>query len=369
MLPDQEVQRFSLFYFALVCPVILFVAVNLPKIISRQYSSAAFIVLLWFGIVTLISLPRLDINSIYSVGLFCLVLIIVFNAHLAVGVTFINRLFVLSVIACIITTHIGTNEYGYIPAEFLGSRVSLFPRILESALFSSLVIIVNYLNNTSKYRWFFILAAGYFVAFSGSRTTYLVIVFFTIFIAMTKFASFRDRSIYRVFNVTAVIALLIFIYLGTLIQFLHELDSPIINRFIFKTENATVEQATMGTLSSRTWLWEQHFNIFKMNPFVGIGTFDLRDYVMINENIHHTLSTGSESFITAQFARFGIPAFLLIALVFDLQNKGLKARSRLTYFLALVFLISMLFYGSFIVPYNFLLLLLIGLMMDENRIE
>lgn len=357
---EDQVVKFSFVYFLFVLPAIGFIALNIRQIVLRNYSKSATILLLYTIGVSLVSTLRGDFASIYSTLLFSGTVIAILNSKCTVTINFLNTLFLSSIVLSVITTHLGINEFGYLPGVWEG-RVSLFPLIPESAFFCCIIIVANYFLNESPWRFVIYGLALYFLIFSGSKTAFVTLILFFLYSITLHFLPFRIRGLYSIYNVIVAILFIIIINLGSVVQLLKKLDNKIINQLVFRSEQVDDDVAFLQTSSSRLWIWEEHLKIFSKNPLIGVGSFNLSDYATVNPLIQYTSSTGSESFFTSRLARFGLITFGLLLFIFILQQKAINEGDKLSYFLILFLLITMLVYGSFIVPYNFLFLIVIGL--------
>jgi hypothetical protein len=353
-------------YFLFVLPVAAFIALSVRQIVLRNYSRAATVMLIYTIGVSILSVLRGDFTSIYSTLLFSATVIAILNSKITVSVAFLNSLFLLSVALSVVTTHLGMNEFGYLPGVWEG-RVSLFPLLPESAFFCCIVLVANYFLNTSRWRYVIFCLALYFLIFSGSKTALVTLSLFFLYLVTLRFLPFRNRGFYGIYNVAIAILFIIIINLGSAIQLLKKLDNEAINKLVFKSEQVDDDVAFAQTSSSRLWIWGEHLKIFFKNPLIGVGTFNLSDYATVDPTVQYTTSTGSESFFTNQLARFGSISFGLLLFLFTLQKKAINREERLSYFLILFLLITMLVYGSFIVPYNFLFLIVMGLFNSQNN--
>lgn len=364
---EENVERFSLLYFSFISPVALFVLAYISKALRRDQPKECIPLLLFVLVVIPISLYRFDFSSVLNTILFIgIITILLSTSNSGVHINFINWLFILSLVGSIITTHIGINQYGYLPNVWEG-RISLFPAIPESALFCTLVIVINYLYSVSLSRYLYYIFAFYFLLFSGSKTAIVILAAFILFIIIAKFIQFNRSVFYSVYNLIVLLILLGIISLGSAINIIHKFNSPTINKIIFDTEQPDDREVINKTSSTRLWIWEQHSKIFSNNILMGVGSFSMTDYARLDPLIQYTSSTGSESFLTGQLARFGLPALLLIVFLFTVQQRALVHQNKLKYFLVFFLIFSMMVYGSYIVAYNFLFLIVISLF-RENQI-
>jgi len=111
----------------------------------------------------------------------------------------------------------------------------------------------------------------------------------------------------------------------------------------------------------RTWIWSEHLRLAAQNPIFGIGTFDflsLSDF----DPLFGDRSRGSEAFLTGLYARVGLPALILVAAFVAAIVNSVKANRHLNAIVGLFLFIAMLAYGSFLNAYDFVFLIMIGLL-------
>lgn len=370
---EGEIVKYSLQYFLFVIPVLTFVGTFSGSLISRKHSLKAMICLVFFMIVSSISLFRLDMQTFLSTLLFAGSLMVIFNTRMTVGIGFINLLFLVSIVGSVISYHLGGNVFGYIPqpggeanlaAGDIGWRISLFPLVAESGFFALLVILANYYMNKSKSRFLFFGLAFYFLIFSGSRTALVIFVFFICFLVVSHFFPFRRRALYEILNPLLIGSFILLLSFKSLLLLIKDTRIGFLNEYIFKSEKGMSEDASREDVATRSWLWAEHLRIYGGSPIIGVGTFDFASLKTESTKSYHA-STGSESFITGLLARVGLPALLMVYLIFVIQRDGMNSRNPLVYLISLFIFISMISYGSFLVPYNFMFLLLFGVANNE----
>ncbi|MFO7256966.1 MAG: hypothetical protein DIU61_004685 [Bacteroidota bacterium] len=360
------IEKYSVEYFLLVIPVAVFVLVFSPYL-AIGYSNRTLILGIFMLVTCLISVVRLDHQTFLTCCLLTSTFIVVCNSRVPLNIKVINAFYILALIGCAVSYHAGINTFGYLPElESISGfqlredklRISLFPLSPESAFFSLFIIIINYYFNKSISRYFFYAAGGYFMVFSASRTAIAIFAFFACFELTTRVVKFRPRVFYHSLNVIFIFA---FVILSNLKEFhilLSESENPIFRAIMLRTEQQITTASDTRDVATRLWIWEQHLRIFSINPLAGVGTYEFGDYVEgVRSKVYH-FTTGSESFLTAWLARVGIAALLIVAFVVAAQSRALELRSRFTYTMCLFFFMVMISYGSFVVPYNFMFLLM-----------
>ena len=131
------------------------------------------------------------------------------------------------------------------------------------------------------------------------------------------------------------------------------ISNPFVNSLVFRSPEGVQQIEEITNTVYRTLLWDSHLNGFLQSPAIGIGTFKLDD-VATNSYVEEI---GSESFITNWLCRVGGLLTAFCAFILFLFQSAIKRGNKCMYLLLIVLIISMLFYGSFLVPYNFMYLL------------
>lgn len=360
------IERYSTDYFLLVVPVSLFVIAFSPYLFIK-YNPRTLILGVFMLAACVISVIRMDPQTFLTCSLLTSTFIVVNNSGVPLNIKVINALYVLALIGCVISYHYDINPFGYFPelktisASELREdrlRISLFPLSPESAFFSLFIIIINYYFNKSISRFFFYAVGTYFMLFSASRTAIAVFAFFVCFELIVKFVQFRPRAFYYSLNIIFVLAFVVLSNLKALHLMLSQSDNQIFKAIMLRTEQRITESSETRDVATRLWIWEQHFRIFAINPLTGVGTFEFGDYVNEVKTKVYQFTSGSESFLTAWLARVGISALLIVAFVGAVQKRALAMEDRFTYVMSLFFFLVMISYGSFVVPYNFMFLLM-----------
>ena len=368
-------EKYSVVYFLYVLPIFIFIILCLPKICKITNRT---IIPLWIFLffVILISIVRLDIGSIITFTLLVLTIIALVNYNLKVNLKLFNALYLLSIVLAIILFHLNLTDYGYIPGQtrYLREtwRISITPFLLDSGIYSLLIFIINYyFNKNKRLRIFFLILSFYVLVFTGIRSALIIFLIFALFVLVSKNTPLKDRFFYRLYSWGMVFGIIFVLFFNSfLIVVAQKIDMPLFNRIILKEENAVITQKQLKKTIFRTWIWEQHYHIFKRNPLMGIGTFDLAEEVVYPPDAPGGL-TGSESPLTWFFARIGICTIFFILFFRNLWIGGLKLNDKYKYLLPLVILVSLLTYGSYFNPYNFFFLILFasynGIYIQKNR--
>lgn len=358
-LVDLGEQKGSLLYIATVAPTVLYVIVSAPAFLRAKWQMPAVALLIFMVAVTGVSIARLDFATALSIGALCAMLIAILHSRVTVGVTTVNVLFAFSIMAAAVMTAAGVGQYALWPGTD-DWRVSLFPyNVTPSWLFSLIIIGMNYFHNRcAACKWIVIPLALYFMIASGSRTGMIVLALCIAFLACTRVAAFRNRLFYRLFIPLVAAAFVVTLNAESLLLILAGSDNAIANTLLFKSDAGVSGTEEASASIVRTLLWAEHLQIFSENPWIGHGTFVLQDIA----NLEGVNSSGTEAFITGLFARTGVLALLFIAFIYLLAVQALRHKSKLGFCLTILLSISSLAYGSYLVPYDFIFLLLFGAM-------
>ncbi len=350
--------RFSFFYFATVLPILFFLGVNFPrKIFSLKIQQITAPLYIYMALVTLISLVRSDYSTAYNVIILSLFLIIVIENELTINLKLINMLFVWTIIFCVYSYHANINPYGYLPLQgrhvYYLYRVSLFPKaVVGSSFFAFFVFLINYFFNQGRSRRLFIILSLYFAILGASRTVLVCLFLTCCFLFFCKIFIFRNRTLYYVFFLLAFVSVVAVPYGRSFFLHFNNLQNDYLNYVVYHDDSGVESKEDLDKVNSRPLIWKEHYKIFKTSPFIGKGTYSL--------NSEFNFS-GSESFLTGWLARVGLLIIPLVLFFLGLIKKAMITQNQFLYSLLLCIFVIMLNYGSFMVPYNFLFILMFGL--------
>jgi O-antigen ligase len=359
-----KVERFSVAYLMYEVPIVIFLILMLKYILFMQSRLSIF---LWIYLipVIIISIIRMDLSTIITVSLTTITIITIINSKIQINLRLINSLFYLSIVLAVIFFHIGLNKYSYIPGltNYSGVensneqwRISLFPNLLDSGLFSCFIFIINYFYNKERVsRLVVLLLSFYFLVFTGIRSAILLFLVFVIFLIISKVKTFKPSTFYLFYNWIIVLLIVLTLFSGSLLSHLrNNIHNEFFNKIVFKSQDKTVSDKQTKSISMRTWIWEQHYNIFKRNPLFGVGTFSFSKEV--KGAVPGMIA--SESPLTTLLARVGLIVLPFIFFFWNLWLDALFRLNRYCYLLPLLIIISLLTYGSYFSPYNFIFLLI-----------
>lgn len=354
-----------LIYCLTVAPALIFIFAALPAIFSTRWRSASIPIALFALFATAIAFTRSDWATIVSISALCLMLIAIWHTKVTVAPWLINALFLAAIPICMALHAAGLGQYGVFPGQSvddeLAWRVSLFTyNVTPSWLFALVVIGVNYFRNRNRVgRRVMMLFGLYFLLLSGSRTGLIVLALCVAFLICSRAIAFRPRLFYRLFIPFAAVAFVIALNASALLEFVVGSDNAFINTVLFKSEAGAATTGQASTSIVRTLLWAAHVDIFLTDPWVGRGSFALNDITAEFEGLN---TNGSEAFLTGLFARTGLCAIFFLAALYLVARDASRKRDRLAYCLMILFAITSLAYGSYIVPYDFVFLLVFGTM-------
>jgi len=367
-LPTKEtLDRFSPLYFLTILPVYLYIAISVPKVVKRKWTKEGVVLVIFFIATSIISVLRLDFNSLIKISSVSLLFLIVIKTNIRLSTSFLNTLFILSILGGIISYYVGTNVFGFLPGmskanlwQGLGWRVSLFNSIPNSGFFSLIIFIINIFDKRklSFTRKIILLLAIYFLILSGSRTAILIFILIVSFKIITLFKPFeRGKRFLSLSFFFILIALSVF-YFNNFTLALYKLDNSFINSLVFKSKDKIKNEAELEKINYRTWLWDKHVDIYSENPIFGKGDYDIRDYLSAEKQ--YSTTNYSESYLTDLLVKVGILITLFLAFFYYLIKKSIHIHDSILYSMVITLIILMLSYGSFFVPYNFLFLTIIG---------
>lgn len=334
-----------------------------------------------------------------------LIFLISFQENRPIDIRFVQILFLGCCVGSVVSYHMGFNDFGYLPWQELGCtfegifRVSLFPTLSDSALFSLLVLIVSVYYRT-RLSLLVIPLAGYFVYFSYSRTAILVIgilfmvevlarlrvgpniIFFMIsfmIVASVIFAPnagallvkaentftsfFKSKDVEEVANGNVTTN-------GEIQTVDNEQESYVEHRLTRQecgkpsskikvpvSGEDSVDDALSASISltGRAELWRDHIIGFLSSPISGLGREGAISH--LKQESSFSSRTGSESFLTRILAEFGVVALLFWIGMWRLFVFSCKSGSSAARGLVAAMIVIFAIYGSSVTPYGFLLLI------------
>lgn len=363
----QTAERGDFTYFAFILPVAFYVLFSFFRIMSRglELNSSAWLMLIFEVVVVGVALVRGDFQTVLTFGLLCTTILVILIQRTVVKVDLLNTLFLASIAANIVSYALGRSDATVLPGyarDAVYFRVTLFPQIAASAFFSAVILFVNILNPGARFRYLCMVLSLYFLVLSGLRSAIVAGLIAGIYIVLRGRGFLRSPSARIAYLGVSTAAYVFILFAPELLVRFSSPDNPL-SFFLFRSrgELQTEEQITLSIF--RTLLWEEHFRIAQGNPVFGIGTFD---FTKLSEKLGH-LSTGSESFVTATYARIGVPVLIFIAAFFSAVRSGLRRNREIAMVAGIILFVAMLSYGGFIAAYDFTFLTLMGLLAGAAR--
>jgi len=362
---DTTARPDPVLYALTVVPAVLFILASVPRLARLRFDRASITLLLLLVLVALLSAAHADAATLVSVGTLCAMLVAIRQTNAVVSLTLVNVLFFASIFITETQYLLGSARYGVLPGQAVNDivswRASLFAyNVTPSWLFSLIVIGLNWFYNRSfAYRSAMILLGMFFLVFSASRTALLALGLCITFLGCTRVIAFRERTFYKMFIPVALVAFVLMLNAEQVLILLTGFDNPLVNAVLFRSEEgvANIDQASTSIV--RTFIWAQHLQLFFQDPLFGVGTFNLLDTA---PEFATVASSGTESFLTGLFARIGIAAVLFVVFILQVANSAARHRDHLSFSLMIIFAVTSLAYGSYIVPYDFIFLAMFGAM-------
>jgi len=363
IIKDNIIPFSSLKWFFLVFPISIFVLFNIDTIINGKYRYYNLLFLLYIFFAAIISFFRLDIDALFNILIWGLPFIIILNSKIYLDLKLLNILFIISIILSIISYYLGNNDYGFILGQ--AYRKDLWWRVTlgnglglaVSAIFSLLVIIMNfYYNKSRKQKIFYIIFGLYFLIFSGVRTG---IICFLIILSVVLFSYLKKIKPCKFYKILPIIIIFVFIISVINPVFLFkdlDIKNKFINSYVFRKESiSNLSKEEFIKAFARPIIWSQHYEILLNSPLIGVGSFSMYDYFT------EPVSSGSESMLTNFIVRDGLlSSSLLIIFLYLLIINALKEKKVEKYSFYISFVLILISYGSFCHTYNFLFLMMIA---------
>jgi len=366
MRTGDQVQRGSTMYWLLVIPIAVFSALLLGAMgLSTRLNTPAWLVSAYAIVVSVIALARGDYQTLASTLLFCSALVVIFAGRLSPSVDFLNRLFLLSIALNSLLFLLGRTIYAVIPGFSTGEefswRVSVFPSVATSAFFSLIVFFLNLRRPDAYLRKVCLLVSLYFVLFSGIRSALIAGILAGGYMLLVRAGLVKGTPAKVVYLFLAVIVLVSSLFLTQLLLTIPSFTSEGLNMYLFRSAEGFQSQEDAARAIYRTWLWSEHLRIASQNPILGVGTFSFGLASSVDP-LFGDLGNGSEAFLTGLYARVGVPAVLLVAALLSAIVRGLESNEDMHILVGLAMFVAMLAYGSFINAYDFVFLVMIGLL-------
>jgi len=362
-LQKPDVTLYDSLYLATVLPmVIFFILMSFYTRFHFKIDKPLVWILLFAIFSILYALTRTDLHSIASILLFNGTIFILYYNKLTINVSFLNKLFMLSVILAIPLYYSGYTDYGFIPGqsqvsstEVLAGRISLFPNITYSMYFSFIIFLYNVFLNKSKSKYIYLFLSLYFILFGISRTLTMMLIFIITILVIHKYISMRNPWLYALIYPILFIALpfTMIVNIEFIFNFLLTLDIQWINQYVFRGHTNTSDILTdMMRLNA----WSEHIRIFFEN-IGGVSQVTLKN--LINKEV--LFASDTVAFLTRQFSLYGLAAIFFVFFLASILIKSIEEKNIGLYIVIFIFFFLSLLYGPFFNAYNIIFILYISL--------
>jgi len=354
-------------YILFIGPMALYAIFMLLQMLlnRRPLDREVWVLVALLAIVSMASVLRTDRETIQTIGMMCLVIAGVFQQRVTISASLVNLLFLASIPIGFLFYLRGWSPYSVLPSfasiTDLSWRVSVFPAIASGAFFALIVLFTNLFYRNALGRAFCLPLAAYFLLFSGLRTAIFAALLAGIYLIARRFG-WMSSNFGRVAFFTLVVAFFsLSIFSSEQLAQLPILGNDFIRSLIVR-DSAGFEATALGdqvfSAAIRGWMIEQHWNLIAENPLFGVGTFDFQQ-LNTGYEFFDKFSGGTEAYLTGLIARIGLPALLLLFAIFARRWPVIDGREDLARTVKLVLFLAMITYGSFIVPYDFIFLLML----------
>lgn len=375
--PGTAVAPGGIRYALFVVPAAFLVLLAASNMIisKRKLSLTTCILLLLLALQLTLALYRSPPGTVLSVGplmrllaeqaeLLLLLFFISFaHSRPTIALSRLNYLYLLSVLLSIPVYHLGLTAYGYFPGQHLSGlsqglawRVSLFPSLPESAIFSAILLLINVQYRGLPLRRVVLPAAVYFLLLSGLRSAILGTALCLLYTLLLR-TRLRTSPRLSLAVLMALLGLLVtvLVQLASLRIDVGSAGGRFLTNYVLRSASQSGGTVSLGSTMVRPWVWQQHIRAMSSSPFLGIGNFDFEEIVTGPRANIPAGATGSESFLTGFLAQAGISALLLPLAVLRAALVASRSARFHVPIGALLFLTLSLLYGSFITPYNFIM--------------
>ncbi|WP_369722533.1 hypothetical protein AB8Z38_00305 [Bradyrhizobium sp. LLZ17] len=352
---DDVIARFSGIYWALVLPALIIPLSSLRQI-AEFLLGRGMALLVFLVCAGSFHAARSEFQTVAQLCLLIWVIAWCACADVRLSTDDIATIFIASIfLGALISLSTDLNPWGLFPGhtrvDYGAWRVSFFPHIANSAVFSLILLmfLTRSVNELRAYRATLVLCI-YFILFSFVRTVLVASVLYLAVYVIYRLTRIKRPSVLFVLTVLITAA-----SIGCEWFILPVLDTlqgnPLVSRLLLRGQEGLSTFAIYEQLY-RPWLWKEHTSIFISSPYLmGLGNFNLLDHV--SSNLLPGLgASGSESFPTRLLASYGLPALLLV--VYLLGQLARAARSGNIWtcacFPAIIF--TMMNWGSVFHPTN-----------------
>ncbi len=372
---DRSAGISNAMFFLMTLPAVGLIAANYRLLVRRNVSFVFFLLYVYLFFIAFVNVVRGQYDVVVDSVFFVLPVIIVSRLNVSVFVGHLNLLFILSVIVSIFFYHVGLGHYGYLPGHagqhvHMGYdyRISLFPFLapVYSGVFALSIFIANWFNRA---KWYSVVLpfSLYYAVLSGSRTVWVVLVFFVVVIIADKVSRFFGRRVlYWCVIVYVVLFFCVSYYPIVVLSIIGSVfgENSSLAVYLYRDQYVVTDD---GNIASRALIWSEYLSVFKLNPFIGAGLQGSNsDWDLLSRDwteVYFVYLMARDGLLVLFFYFFWVLLFINVLRDYDLF------RLNVLFLLIMV----MLNYGSFSNMYNFVFLVLIffvfGRVRGENSIR
>ncbi len=334
---------FFVFLF-LIIPTIKFSTISLSQLFLLSYLIS----------IAVSSVLRLDPKHFYEAMKLALPLWFLFQNRPSISVKTLNVLYVIVLVGGILMYNVDSGDFGFLPGQAtvnlhqgLWWRISIwnYKTPPYSAALSILVFFINIHQNNSKTKYLFCIIALYFIAFSGSRTGYLIFLVGIFIFLLEKKITFKYRKIYMVLPLAFFIFIFMLQILSSLLVVLN-IENSILTSLFLRSSSSTSD---VSNLSSRLLIMGEHISLFKQSvnfPIFGIGS-DIYNSTNWTDN-GGFLGGSTDSFLSHMLIRDGVAFLFLIGVFLNQFYLSMVKRNVVTYSLLTFLMLYCIGYGAWL---------------------
>jgi hypothetical protein len=356
----------QLLYIMFVVPTSIFALVGVVMVLvsRKKVEQDVWILAVFLGIVGAVSISRSDFPTILTNGLMSAILVTIIHFKIRISPSQLNFLFLLSIPISYAFYASGFTGFPVFPSfssiSTISWRVSVLPLISSGGFFALVVLFVNVFYKTGRFRIVCLPVSLYFLIFSGMRTAIFAALLAGLYFFLRR-SGFLSKPIAQfVFFGLAVGFFSLSIFSSDQLANLPILSNDFVRSLIVREES--VYDPNLGgelyTAALRSWMIGRHIEFGLSNPLFGIGTFDFQ----LKQNgygMFDNATTGSEAYLTGLFARIGLMMLPFIYVIYRARVLRSAEEQDFARCMKLILFLSMITYGSFVVPYDLIFLLMI----------
>jgi hypothetical protein len=144
---------------------------------------------------------------------------------------------------------------------------------------------------------------------------------------------------------------------SAVLQLLPQIAQSPIGSYLFRAGAGDIDATSIEQSVYRGWLWMQHLAVFLSSPWIGVGSYDFLA-VTGGSLTAGEGDTGSESFLTLWLSRIGLCLVPFLIFLWGAGRRAASVPQPLGWLVFIILGVALLAYGSFLVPYNFMFIVL-----------